>query len=102
MYRVTYSQRFLPPVSNAAAIVPQITPVMAVPVTNPAANFLFQPAGSTEQHNTEQKDIISRALGTSLASKDIRDAKPLDSPRAAEIKAGSTSNVEVAVSKEGK
>jgi hypothetical protein len=47
MYRVTDSQRFLPPISNAAVIVPQITPVMAVPVTNPAANFLFQPAGST-------------------------------------------------------
>ena len=59
-------------------------------------------AGSEEQHNAEQKDIVSRALGTSLASKDIRDAKPLDSPRVAEIKTGPTSNVEVAVSKEGK
>ncbi len=48
MYRVTYSQRFLPPVSNAQAITPQITPVMAVPVTTPAANFLFQaPGGKT-------------------------------------------------------
>jgi hypothetical protein len=46
MYRVTYSQRFLPPISNDTAIVPQITPVMAVPVTNDAADFLFQPAGS--------------------------------------------------------
>lgn len=32
LYRVTYSQRFLPPVSSAAIVVPQITPVMAVPV----------------------------------------------------------------------
>ncbi len=46
MYRVTYSQRFLPPISNDTAIVPQITPVMAVPVTNDAAGFLFYPAGS--------------------------------------------------------
>ncbi|HVH76575.1 MAG TPA: hypothetical protein VM755_16790 [Stellaceae bacterium] len=42
MYRVTYSQRFLPPVSTAATVVPQITPVIAVPVLNPATDFLFQ------------------------------------------------------------
>ena len=32
LYRVTYCERFLPPVSTAAVVVPQITPVMAVPV----------------------------------------------------------------------
>jgi hypothetical protein len=42
LYRVTYSERFLPPVSNAAIVVPQITPVMAVPVLNPASDFLFK------------------------------------------------------------
>jgi hypothetical protein len=42
MYRVTYCERFLPPVANVAAIVPQITPVMAVPVLNPATDFIFQ------------------------------------------------------------
>jgi hypothetical protein len=42
LYRVTYSERFLPPVSTAAVVVPQITPVMAVPVLNPASDFLFK------------------------------------------------------------
>ena len=42
MYRVTYSERFLPPISNEAVIVPQITPLMAVPVTNPVTDFIFQ------------------------------------------------------------
>ena len=45
LYRVTYSQRFLPPVSTEAIVVPQITPVMAVPVLNPASDFLFQNIG---------------------------------------------------------
>ncbi|MBS1854108.1 MAG: hypothetical protein JST11_01990 [Acidobacteria bacterium] len=45
LYRVTYSERFLPPVSSAAAVVPQITPVMAVPVVEGAADFLFQKIG---------------------------------------------------------
>jgi hypothetical protein len=61
MYRVTYSQRFLPPISNDTAIVPQITPVMAVPVTNPAANFLFQAPGSNSPApaNNPANDIES-------------------------------------------
>ena len=42
LYRVTYSQRFLPPVTVASAAVPQITPVMAVPVLESASDFLFQ------------------------------------------------------------
>ena len=64
LYRVTYSQRFLPPVSNAAAIVPQITPVMAVPVTNPAATFLFQPVGGTgpAPANNPANDIESNVV----------------------------------------
>jgi hypothetical protein len=43
LYRVTYSERYLPPVSSASTQVPQITPVMAVPVRNPVTDFLFQP-----------------------------------------------------------
>jgi hypothetical protein len=64
MYRVTYSQRFLPPVSDASAVVPQITPVMAVPVTNPAANFLSQPTGSTSPApaNNPANDIESNVV----------------------------------------
>ena len=45
-YRVTDSERFLPPISNASTVVPQITPVFAVPVLNFATDFLFQPPGS--------------------------------------------------------
>ena len=45
-YRVTDSERFLPPISNASTIVPKITPVFAVPVLNPVSDFLFQPPGS--------------------------------------------------------
>jgi len=46
LYRVTYSERFLPPISNAAIVIPQITPVMAVPVEDNAADFLFQKIGT--------------------------------------------------------
>ena len=42
LYRVTYSERYLPPVSTGSTAIPQITPVMAVPVLNPAADFAFQ------------------------------------------------------------
>ena len=47
LYRVTYSERFLPPVANEAVVVPQITPVMAVPVLNPASDFLFNNGNET-------------------------------------------------------
>ncbi len=47
LYRVTYSERFLPPISTEAAVVPQITPVMAVPVLNAASDFLFTAPGTT-------------------------------------------------------
>jgi hypothetical protein len=41
LHRVTYVERFLPPVSTDAIVVPQITPVMAVPVLDPAPDFVF-------------------------------------------------------------
>jgi hypothetical protein len=47
MYRVTYSERFLPPVSDGSTAIPQITPVMAVPVLEKAADFLYQDMTST-------------------------------------------------------
>jgi hypothetical protein len=57
-YRVTDSERFLPPISNASTIVPQITPVFAVPVLNPATDFLFQPPGSkTPSPHNPQNDV---------------------------------------------
>jgi hypothetical protein len=46
LYRVTESERFLPPASAEAAVVPQITPLMAVPVLNPASDFLYQAVAS--------------------------------------------------------
>jgi hypothetical protein len=52
LYRVTYSERFLPPISTEAVVTPQITPVMAVPILNPASDFLFnKPANSGPAHN---------------------------------------------------
>jgi 2-oxoglutarate dehydrogenase E1 component len=63
-------------------------------------------AGSHEQHLREQRDIITRALGTSLTPKDVRDAKPLDStgprPLTADSPPHATSNVEVTVAQNGK
>ena len=41
-YRVTYSERYLPPISAGSTAVPQITPIMAVPVLESAANFAFK------------------------------------------------------------
>jgi hypothetical protein len=62
-YRVTDSERFLPPISNSAIVVPQITPVFAVPVLNPASDFLFQPRGSKNDsplnpHNDVEANIV--------------------------------------------
>lgn len=47
LYRVTDSERFLPPVSAEVVVTPQITPIMAVPVLNPVSDFLFTTIGST-------------------------------------------------------
>lgn len=41
LYRVTDSERFLPPISNEVPITPSITPVMAVPVKDAAIDFIF-------------------------------------------------------------
>jgi 2-oxoglutarate dehydrogenase E1 component len=64
-------------------------------------------AGSHEQHLAEQRDIIARALGATVISRDVRDAKPLDNsaPRPLVVDAPSTAlsnNVEVSASKDGK
>jgi hypothetical protein len=62
-YRVTYSERFLPPISTTATVVPQITPVFAVPVLNPVSDFLFQPPGSSvtslhNPHNDVEANVV--------------------------------------------
>ena len=43
----------------------------------------------------EQRDIISRALGTTLTTKEVREAKPLDGTGARGL--ATPGNVEVAV-----
>ena len=62
-YRVTYAERFLPPISTASTIVPQITPVFAVPVLDAAGDFLFQPPGGNSvppknPHNDVEANIV--------------------------------------------
>jgi hypothetical protein len=62
-YRVTYSERFLPPISTEAIVVPQISPVFAVPVLNPASDFLFQPEGGGgislhNPHNDVEANVV--------------------------------------------
>jgi len=47
LYRVTDSERFLPPISNDIPVTPSISPVMAVPVTNAATDFLFMNINNT-------------------------------------------------------
>ena len=60
-------------------------------------------AGSLEQHKHEQADIISRALGMSLAPKSVIDGKPLEAAKdVKDPKLAAAANIEVAVSKEGK
>jgi 2-oxoglutarate dehydrogenase E1 component len=39
-------------------------------------------AGSKKQHDQEQADIISRALGTTFSPKEVREGRPLDGGRA--------------------
>lgn len=70
LYRVTYSQHFLPPVSNEAIVVPQITPVMAVPVLNPASDFLFKDISLTPRpaHNPANDIEANVVLAAPTAS----------------------------------
>jgi hypothetical protein len=47
LYRVTYCERFLPPVSTDVVVVPQIAPVIAIPVLDAASDYLFKAPGSS-------------------------------------------------------
>lgn len=58
MYRVTYSERYLPPVSSDPVQVPQITPLMAVPVQDAATDFLFtSPSATSHARLNPHNDI---------------------------------------------
>ena len=60
-------------------------------------------AGSHEQHVHEQKDIVTRALGSMFSSKEVREARPLETAKGEKTLAGAgATNVEVAVSKDAK
>ena len=78
---------------------------MAFPlsVTQTVSTSASPAAGSHEQHVHEQKDIISRALGASLSSREVREGRPFDQKTdGQDPKRAASQNVEVAVSKEGK
>jgi hypothetical protein len=74
LYRVTYAERFLPPVSAASISVPQITPLMAVPVLDSPADFLFhdpaskQPAPAKNPANDIEANVVLVAPTASGAS----------------------------------
>ncbi len=60
-------------------------------------------AGTEKQHKTEQADIISRALGTTLYPKEIREGRTIDGAKPLNGEATPAAlNVETTVSKEGK
>jgi hypothetical protein len=63
-YRVTYSERFLPPVSVGSTAIPQITPIMAVPVLDPASNFIFTPmtSGTPRPASNPANDIQANVV----------------------------------------
>jgi hypothetical protein len=58
-YRVTYSERFLPPISTGSTAIPQITPIMAVPVLDSVTDFAFQALteGGTQPPKNPANDI---------------------------------------------
>ena len=74
LYRVTYVERFLPPVSTEAIVVPQITPVMAVPVLDPASDFAFKavtapgPRPARNPGNDIEANVVLAAPTSSGAS----------------------------------
>ena len=74
MYRVTYCERFPAPVSSDAIVVPQITPVIAVPVLNPASDFIFKstlapgPRPAKNPLNDTEANIVLAAPTASGAS----------------------------------
>lgn len=71
LYRVTYVERFLPPVSTDAVVVPQIMPIMAVPVLDPASDFLFtslDAVGPRPPHNPDNDIEANVVLSVPTAS----------------------------------
>jgi len=64
LYRVTYSERFLPPISTGSTAVPQITPIMAVPVLDSATDFAFEAltAGGTRPAKNPANDIEANVV----------------------------------------
>ena len=84
LYRVTYSQRFPAPISTEAIVVPQITPVMAVPVLNPASDFVFQDISLTPRpaHNPANDIEANVVLAAPTASGLSAGSVPKTGPNA--------------------
>ena len=84
LYRVTYSERFLPPVSTESTVVPQITPAMAVPVLNPASDFLFtnSTTGQRSLHNPANDIEANIVLAAPTASGLSAGTVPVTGPNA--------------------
>ena len=83
LYRVTYAERFLPPVSADAVSVPQITPLMAVPVLDSPADFLFRaPASGTPvpaknpANDTEANVVLVAPTATGASAGSVQAAGP--------------------------
>jgi hypothetical protein len=79
LYRVTDSERGLPPLSTASVVVPQITPVMAVPVTDAASDFLFNSKSSKNPANDIEANIVlavPSSTGLSVGSTSTTGTNP--------------------------
>ena len=61
LYRITHSERFLPPLSIDTTITPCITPLLAIPVVNLASDFLFTTESSQSNQNPAN-DIESNVV----------------------------------------
>jgi hypothetical protein len=85
LYRVTYCERFLPPVSNDPIATPTITPVIAIPVLDAPADFLFKSlaaAGPRPAHNPQNDIEANIVLAAPTASGASAGSVPTSGPSA--------------------
>jgi hypothetical protein len=64
LHRVTYSERYLPPISTATTVVPHITPLVAIPVTNAASDFIH---GATATNDIEAQVVLAAPTASGAA-----------------------------------
>jgi hypothetical protein len=75
LHRITYSERFLPPASTDAVNTPSISPIMAVPVSNSAADFLYNSvasgtssSGLNTNNDTEANVVLVAATASGMSA----------------------------------